>query len=202
MLDYIEGLFLGKLWSDTDFENRRHTRLFIFYGLLVDLIVVYSFFTGKAIPGLTQTGVIQISIYILLFLACPFINQSYYRMPLWGKIIVLFEKLCKNVLVVGFTVSTILPRIGIQSGELQDFLIDYLNGTLENYTEKFYESAGTFATVIGVIAGGIHVVLVFVLALVVAVAVPGVVFLILRLAQYGYDWVINRFVIKQMKLKR
>ena len=146
MLDYIEGLFLGKLWSDTDFENRKHVNLFILYGLFVDCIIAFTYFTGNSIPGLGRTGVIQIAILVLLFLLNPFINLRYYRMPLWGKLIVLFEKLCKNVLLVGVSTSLILPRLTVESSELQEFLITYLNSTLEHYTKMFYSSAGSFAT--------------------------------------------------------
>ncbi len=201
MLDYIEGLFLGKLWSDTDFENRKHVNLFILYGLFVDCIIAFTYFTGNSIPGLGKTGVIQIAILVLLFLLNPFINLRYYRMPLWGKLIVLFEKLCKNVLLVGVSTSLILPRLTVESSELQEFLITYLNSTLEHYTKMFYSSAGSFATVMGVLAGGIHVVFIFVLALVIFVCLPGVLYLAYRLIQYGYDWVINYFFLKSVKRK-
>ena len=45
-VDYLEGLLLGRLWSDTDFENRRHLSLFLLYGVFVDLLVVYNYMTG------------------------------------------------------------------------------------------------------------------------------------------------------------
>ncbi len=41
ILDYLEGLLLGRLWSDTDYENRRHFGLFVIYGLFVDAIILY-----------------------------------------------------------------------------------------------------------------------------------------------------------------
>lgn len=200
-MDYLEGLFLGKLWSDTDFENRKHVALFVLYGFFIDAIVMYTYFSGKFIAELGHVGVIQYVLYILLFLACPFICYSYYRMPIWGKLLVLLEKLFKAILVIDFTVALILPRLTVQASEIQDFLITYLNGTLEDYTEKLYSTAGTFATVAGVITGGIHVVFVFVIALLAAVIVPGLFFLALRLLQYGYDWIINKAIIKRFLVK-
>ena len=123
-------------------------------------------------------------------------------MPLWGKILVLLEKLYKHVLIVGFTVSLILPRLSVKSGDLQEYMINYLNSTLEKYTEKFFESAGTFATIMGVVTGGIHVVLVFAFWALVAVLLPGLVYLIYRLLQYGYDFLIARLVIRRFFAKR
>lgn len=49
VLDYLEGLLLGRLWSDTDFENRKHFGLFVIYGLLVDAIVLYIYISGKGL---------------------------------------------------------------------------------------------------------------------------------------------------------
>ena len=55
-MDYMEGLFLGSLWSDTDYENRRHINLFILYGVLVCGIVVLSSFTGQFADLLNDLG--------------------------------------------------------------------------------------------------------------------------------------------------
>ncbi|MCR5616778.1 MAG: hypothetical protein K6F83_00625 [Clostridiales bacterium] len=201
-MDYLEGLFLGKLWSDTDFENRRHLTLFLLYGIFVDLLVLFSYWTGKMIPVLSGINALKIAIFVILFLACPFICFRYYRMPLWGKILVLLEKLYKHVLMIGFTVSLLLPRLTVKSGDLQGFMIDYLNKTLEKYTEKFFESAGTFATIMGVIMGGLHVVAVFAFWAFVAVMLPGLLYLVYRLLQYGYDYLIARFIIRKFFVRR
>jgi len=196
-LDYLEGLFLGKIWSDTDFENRRHLGLFVLYGLLVESIVLYNFVFDKRLMGFGNFGVLNTILFILLFLACPFICFRYYRMPLPGKIIILLEKIFKSYLVASFTVNQITSRITIQKSGLQDYVINYLNSTLESYTEKFAGSAGSFATVIAVLAGGVHVVLVAALVIAAAIIIPGIIYLIFVGLQFGYDWLINRFVIKR-----
>lgn len=196
-MDYLEGLFLGKIWSDTDFENRRHMGLFVLYGLLVDCFLLYYYFFGHPLLAVGSFGILQLILFILLFLACPFICFRYYRMPMAGKIIILVEKVLKSYLVMSFTASQMFSRITVQKSGFQEFIISYLNGTLEKYTERFAASAGSFATVLAVLAGGIHVVLVAVLVIAAAVLIPGVVYLIFIGLQYGYDWLINRFVIKR-----
>lgn len=196
-MDYFEGLFLGKLWSDTDFENRRHAGLFVLYGFFVSLVFSYRYLTGKSFYFIGSFNTIQLVFLILLFLACPFICFRYYRMPLWGKLLVLLEKIGKAVLIINLTVSLAIPKVRVQADGLQDFLINYLNGTLEKYTEKFAAEAGSFATVMGVLMGGIHTVLVFVLILALALIIPGVIFLLVRLVQYGYDWLIDKLILKK-----
>lgn len=201
-MDYFEGLFLGKLWSDTDFENRRHVSLFILYGLLVDALVLFTYWTGKKLPVIGTWGTLQMVLFILLFLACPFICFRYYRMPLWGKILVLLEKFFKHILILAFSISLFLPYLKVQVGDLQEFLIQYLNETLEVYTEKFYDTAGTFATILGVVSGGMHIVIVFAFWAIVAVVAPGLLYLAYRFIQYGFDWVVAKLVIRKFFVKR
>ncbi len=198
MLDYIEGLLLGRIWSDTDFENRKHVSLFILYGLLVDASVLYFFIKNKYLFGMGQFASYQLVLLVVLFLACPFINFRYYKFPWWGKTLVLIEKIYKNLLIYSLVVGMLIPRITISSGNLKDYLINYLNYTLEEYTGKFSASAGAFSTVIGVMAGGIHVVLYFIGNLAVLIVVPALLYLAFRLLQYGYDYVIDKVIIKKV----
>lgn len=196
-MDYMEGLFLGKLWSDTDFENRRHAALFILYGLFVDILLLASYLGGSNILGTGAASVVRIVFYVVLFLGCPFLCFKYYRMPLWGKILVLFEKVIKTFFIMGMTIELILPRIKIQTSGLQDYLVDYLNSTLEKYTLRFAADGGSFSTVMGVLTGGIHVVLVVVLIIAAAILLPGLIFLLFRALQFVYDWIIDKLIIKK-----
>ena len=197
VLDYLEGLLLGRLWSDTDFENRKHFGLFVLYGLLVDAIILYIYILGKGILGFGVIGPLHIAIFILLFLANPFICFRYYRMPWWGKIFILLEKIFKSYLIISYTVSLLLPRLSVRVDDLQDFLIGYLNSTLEIYTEKFQASAGSFSTVLGVLAGGVHVVGMVLLLALAAIVIPSLIYLAVRIVQYVWDWIVNTLIIKR-----
>ncbi len=196
-LDYLEGLFLGKLWSDTDFENRKHVGLFVLYGLLTDCVALYSYMFGRTVLGIGSFGTLHFALFLLLCAASPFICFRYYRMPFWGKILVLGEKALQSYLVLDLTVNILLPRLTVKSADLQTFAIDYLNKTLETYTDKFAGSLGSFSTVIGVLAGGLHVVLMVLLWLVAAIVIPGIVYLIYRFIQFCWDWLMNVLIIKR-----
>ena len=197
VFDYLEGLLLGKLWSDTDFENRKHFGLFVIYGLLVDAIVLYTYISGKGLLGFGIIGPIHIAAFTLLFLANPFICFRYYRMPWWGKFLILAVKIFKSYLIISYTISLLLPRLSVQVDDLQDFLMSYLNSTLEKYTEKFLASAGSFSTVLGVLAGGVHVVGTVLLYALAAIIIPGLIYLAIKLVQFVWDWVINTLIIKR-----
>lgn len=196
-MDYLEGLLLGRLWSDTDYENRKHFGLFVLYGLLVDAIILYKYILGRGLIGFGSIGTIHIAVFVLLFIANPFICFRYYRMPWWGKIFIIMTKLFKAYLIVSYTVSLLLPKLTVRVDDLQDFLMSYLNKTLERYTEKFVATAGSFSTVLGVLAGGVHVVLTVLLLVLAAVVIPSLIYLAVKLVQYAWDWVINLLIIKR-----
>lgn len=196
-MDYLEGLMLGKLWSDTDYENRKHFWLFIIYGLLCNCIVLYIYILGRTFLGFGLVGMPLFAAFIILFVASPFINFRYYRMPLWGKILVLAEKIFKSYLVLSYTVSLILPKLTVSVGDLQTFIVDYLNKTLETYTTKYAASSGSFATVTGVLAGGLHVMMVVLINLAVIMVIPGLIYIAFRVAQFVWDWLINTLILKR-----
>lgn len=188
---------LGKLWSDTDYENRKHFWLFVIYGLLCNCIVLYTYILGKRLLGFGNVGMPLFATFIVLFVASPFINFRYYRMPLWGKILVLAEKIFKSYLVLSYTVGLILPKLTVNVGDLQTVIVDYLNKTLETYTTKYAASSGSFATVTGVLAGGMHVMLVVLINIAVIMVIPGLIYIAFRVCQYVWDWLINTLILKR-----
>ena len=196
-MDYAEGLFLGRYWSDTDFENRRHYELFLLYGVLTFVFLVYFYWTGSPLITVGRFGMFSTIMLSILTFCNPVMCFRYYGMPLWGKICVLAAKFYKAFLVMSLTVSLIIPRLTVQSNGLKDFLIDYLNSTLESYTERFASGGGSFSTVMGVLTGGIHVVLVIVLVLAALIVIPGLFVLIFKVVQYFYDLLVDRLILRR-----
>lgn len=196
-MDYAEGLFLGRYWSDTDFENRRHVELFLLYGILTSLLFIIYYWTGESVIGIGYFTLFHTVCLILLSVLNPLICFKYYRMPFWGKLCVLFGKVFKAYLIMSLTVSLAMPRLTVQSDGLKDFLVDFLNSTLESYTQKYASGGGSFSTVMGVLAGGIHVVLVGVVVLAALLVIPGLFVILYKIVQYFYDFLIDRLVLRR-----
>ena len=146
-MDYLEGLLLGRLWSDTDFENRRHLSLFLLYGIFVDLLVVYNYLTGGLNNMITGNFLPKVIIFVVLFFFCPALCFSYYRMPIWGKIPVLLVQLTKIGALTLLITAWARPKLSVSFGDLQDFLISYLNKTLEQFTAKYVDTQQTFESI-------------------------------------------------------
>jgi len=196
-VDYFEGLLLGTLWSDTDYENRRHLSLFILYGMLVCGVIALNYFTGSFSGLLSAQRTLKLVLFLALFLASPFMCFRYYRFPVWIKIPVLFAEGAKYIIMTLLMTTWIMPYTKVSFAQIQTYVMDFLNKTLESSTARFAASAGTFSTVLGVITGGVYVVFLFAAILILAVMIPGTVYLIVRLLQYGYDKLVGRYIIGQ-----
>lgn len=194
-MDYLEGLFLGVQWSDTDFGNRRHISSLALYGVLVNALILLNYFTGKLSGLIVGNFTGKLILFMVLFVACPFICFRYYRFPIWAKMPILLIQALKQMLLILIMISWARPKLTMAPGDLKDTLIDYLNNTLEAHTLRYAESAGTFATVLGVISGGVYIVFVFLAAIVLALVVPGILFFLVRMIQLGYDKVIAKFIL-------
>ena len=196
-MDYLEGLFLGPLWSDTDYENRRHTGLFLLYGLSVVGVIAYSYLTGGFAGLLAGHQILKIILLMLLFLASPFMCFRYYRMPIWVKLPVLLAEAAKYFVLTVLMTTWVMPYTYVSLETLQANMIGFLNKTLESSTERFAASAGTFSTVLGVITGGIYLLFLASAMLILALLIPGTIFLLVRMLQYGYDKLVHVFVLGQ-----
>lgn len=195
VLDYMEGLFLGSLWSDTDYENRRHISLFVLYGVLVCGVIALSYFTGQLSDLLGGQRIPKVTLFLILFLASPFLCFRYYRYPLWVKLPILLSGFVKYFLMTVLLTTWIMPFLNVSATDLQQGVLTFLNKTLESSTKIFVSSAGTFSTVLGVIAGGVYIVFLFAAAALLAVIIPGTVFLIAKVTQHGYDMLISKYIL-------
>ncbi|MBN1892077.1 MAG: hypothetical protein JW780_04785 [Clostridiales bacterium] len=194
-MDHLEGLFLGVQWSDTDFESRKHWSSLMLYGVLVNAVILLNYLTGRFSGLIGGSFTVKLVLYLVLFVACPFICFRYYRFPIWGKIPILLIQATKQVLLTLLIISWARPVLTLQPEGIKDALIDYLNSTLEAHTLRYSESAGTFATVLGVISGGIYIVFVFLAVIFLALIIPGIVFVLARMIQLGYDKIVAKFIL-------
>ena len=198
-MDYFEGLLLGPQWSDTDYANRKHFFSFFSFGLLVCAVVVlYIFFPDQMSFLLMGDWNIKAGLLIFLFVASPFLSFRYYRFPIFLKIPILIIQACKLILLVAVAMGYFLPMIHFSFADAQVFLIDFVNKTLENSVRRFSDDSGSFSTILGVIAGGLYFLFLFLVLFSASVLIPGLGMFFFRLIQLGYEKIVARFVLKKI----
>ncbi|MDD3959242.1 MAG: hypothetical protein GX099_06340 [Clostridiaceae bacterium] len=194
-MDYLEGLLLGSQWSDTDFTNRRHISSLVLYGVFVNALILMNYLTGKLSNLIQGNFTTKLILYLILFVACPFICFRYYRFPIWAKIPILIVQTAKQVLLTLLMLTWARPKITLSSGDIKDTMIEFLNSTLESHTLRYRETAGTFATVVGVLSGGVYIVFMFLAIAILVLVIPGLVFVLVRMIQLGYDKLVAKFIL-------
>ena len=196
-LDYLEGLCLGTAWSDTDYANRKHLTSFFVFGLIVSLMFAFYVFFGRFSLAFTESVDVKMILFVLLFLGAPFLSFQYYKFPIYLKIPILALQFLKILLAVSLILSLISPKINVELADVQSYVMEFANRTLETSVARFARSAGTFSTVIGVVMGGVYMSLLAILIVFGALIAPGIMVLALRALQFGYDFLIARFVLKK-----
>ncbi len=196
-MDYMEGLLLGRFFTDTDYENKKHPGLFIFYGLLVSLALGLSLFS-QSVSGLVEgSSVIKGVLFMVLFLATPFMAFRYYRYPMAVRFLLLLLQGLKYFLLTLLFINLLLPRFQFSESELRTNLISFLNQTLESFTAQFSGSAGNLSMIFGVLVGGLYLLFLAVLILAAAVILPGLVFIMVKYIQRAYDLLVVRLYLRK-----
>ena len=196
-MDYLEGLCLGSAWSDTDYANRKHLTSFFVFGLIVSVMFVFYVFLGRFSLIFSESIDIKMFLLIFLFVAAPFLSFRYYKFPVYLKIPILILQLIKILLAISLILSLISPKINVNFADVQTFIIEFANQTLESSVARFTNSAGTFSTVIGVVMGGVYMALLGILIVFASLIAPGIIILCLRMLQYGYDFLVARLVLRK-----
>ena len=89
-MDFLEGFLMGPVWSDTEYETRRHVGFFWLVGWL--FLAIFAFlllYPEKAPVWLSMPGYLPYVMFFVLALASPFACRYYYRMNVFVKVAIL-----------------------------------------------------------------------------------------------------------------
>ncbi|MDD4324403.1 MAG: hypothetical protein PHR37_06200, partial [Eubacteriales bacterium] len=80
-MDYLEGFFIGPVWSDTDYKSRRHLSSHIILSVLMLLLFVAFVFRPDLAERLVFVSYPTSLIFlIVLILLSPLLSSFYYRL--------------------------------------------------------------------------------------------------------------------------
>lgn len=196
-MDFLEGFLLGPLWSDTEFENRKHNGLFWLIGLACCSLLALLFLYPEKAPILLDTSLTGlIALFILLTLVSPLISHLYYRMVLPVRLaIILLQtlKLSAGMLVL---IRLVLPKIGLNMNTVAQDALDLINKIIGASTDYFTKIAQGTGMLVGIILGGLGVVLGLVIAVVASLVLPIIWLAILRFIQRCIDLLAIHTIIR------
>ncbi len=196
-MDYWEGFLLGPLWSDTDYETRRHSGLILGVGLVVWAAIIAIVLLPGTQSAAISRGSLRFSlvVYLLLTIGSPFISRYYYRCVFPARIAILLVQLAKltagmmvpvNILLAGFKLD-----LAALQAEAMVFFNEYLGGMIDRFTAAY---AGGTGMLIGIFVGGLSLLLMGVGIALVCLIAPRFILAGMRLIQWTYDTVLFRLV--------
>lgn len=195
-MDYLEGALLGKLWSDTDFENRKHRGVAL---LLCGVFWLYAFYLIFIVNFTDETTIMQsfvlwFPLAALLLIASPFLCYYYYNVPLIFRWVILAVQTVKNLFCFFFLYSLILPFVRFDKDKMITGILGYFNdnvGMLFDSTSGTQSMGGLFfnAVLIAVVAM-LAILLLFILLAI----IPILYSKLIQLIQYSIDQAFIRFM--------
>ncbi len=199
-MDYWEGFLLGPLWSDTDYETRRHAGLILGIGAIVWAAV----FLIVLLPGMQSVFIspvslrLSIGVFIALTLASPFLCRFFYRCPLPLRIVILAVLLLKIVAGMMVPVNLLLADFHLDIDTLQSdamlFFNDYLGGMIDKFTDGY----GGTGMIIGIVVGGLSILLMGTGIALASLIAPRLILAGMRLLQWAYDSLLFRLVFRRL----
>ena len=189
-MDYLEGALLGKLWSDTDFENRPHRGAAVLLSLAV--WVAFTGFVlvsnlGYDISGQLRQPRFWITLTVILILASSPLSFYYYKFPAIGRILILLMQMVKFAGACMYPISLFVPRIVVNTETLIGDVMAWLDNTVGSYIERSTETNELFGLVwsgLMTVLGGVLIFLLFVAAI---VLLPILYLQLIRLLQWVVD---------------
>jgi hypothetical protein len=198
-MDFMEGFLLGPIWSDTEYETRRHTGFYWLVGWLTcAAFALLLVFPEKAPAWMEMPSYIPILLFGMLLLASPVASRYYYRLNILFKLGILLLQIMKFGFAFLSFFQYLLPKIDLDVSTLPQVAMDYVNQTIAKTTDYFSGLGEGLGMLVGIAAGGILVVLTLAGGLLIASLVPVIYLTVLKLMQRGIDLIARYTLFKEI----
>lgn len=198
-MDFLEGFLMGPVWSDTEYETRRHVGFFWLVGWL--FLAVFAFFLvypDKRPGWMGMPAFLPYVLFFLLSILTPLACRYYYRLNLGLKIVILICLAAK----FGFGFLAFLQywqsRISIDFSTMPQNALTYINDVIARSTDYFSGLGSGTSMLVGIIAGGLVIVLTFAGGLLAATVLPAIYLIVMKLIQRGIDMLARSVIFKQI----
>lgn len=192
-MEYWEGFFLGKYWTDSDYHDSHHRFLFLSISFVVFLLTAAKVFMPSRIDFLFPFSLpVHLIIGIVLLIVLPFIASKFYRMyPIVRVIILLLYLLQYFFLLISF-VQFFARLLAIDFSTLPDLFLKMLDQIMV-FSGNLFNFLGGLGSTIASVAGGIIIGgIIAVIAFLFSVFLPLVYIMLFRVLQRCVDAIVYK----------
>ncbi len=188
-MDYLEGALLGRLWSDTDYENRRHGTAWFLFAFLFWGITAWVAYSVNRRGALAWPGspTLWLILAICLLLVLPVVSSIYYRLPLTLRLPALALHILKYVSVFLAFWMMLAPRLRLNSSGSVGDVLAFLDQTAGNFIERNTEINHLVGLILSSLILIILGIIIFIVGLALFAAVPILFVKLVTLLQAVFD---------------
>jgi hypothetical protein len=198
-MDFLEGFLMGPVWSDTEYETRRHTGFYWFIGWLFLTFFAYSVVYPERLPTwLEMPRYVPLVGFFLVALITPLICRYYYRMNIFVKLLILILLIAKYALGFVALFQFWRERINVDLSTAPADILEYINKTIAASTEYFSGLGDGPGMLVGIVAGGLLIVVVFAGGLLLATITPAIFLAVMKVIQRGIDELASQTVLRHL----
>ncbi|HAL74163.1 MAG TPA: hypothetical protein DCM45_03600 [Clostridiales bacterium] len=187
-MDFLEGFLMGPVWSDTEYETRRHIGFFWLIGwLFLTVFAYFLIYPEKAPAWLAMPTYLPYIFFFFLAFLTPMICRYYYRLNIALKIPILLLLALKFVFGFLAFLHFWQSRITVDLSTLPQNALEYINTVIARSTDYFSGLGDGTSMLVGIIAGGLLIVLTFAGGLLASTVLPALYLVLMKIIQRGID---------------
>ncbi|NLM19040.1 MAG: hypothetical protein GX217_03335 [Clostridiaceae bacterium] len=187
-MDFWEGFFLGKYWTDSNFEDKSRKLFFLIIGFAIFLFSAVNFIIPKSSEKLFLMPFwLHLLLGLVLLGSLPFAAAHYHRLSFFVKIFILLGYLLQYLFLIFGFVQIISGQVGLDTESIPAFFLNMFDRTMSLSGEFFTFLGGLGSTIASVLGGIIVGGSIVVLILFVSIFVPLIYIISFRALQRLID---------------
>ena len=202
-MDYLEGFLIGPVWSDTEYQTRRHTMVHIVLASLVAALYVALLVMPSLRPIVLIVPVrISAVAFVLLMFLTPFLSAFYYRIPAFIRTLMLVFYIAVYAFGIMTLLHLVLPLYQPDVSALSDMALERINERIDLTTGWFTVLGPMFSMVTGIIMGGLWLVGEGLLVVIGIIAVPLLLIVLIKSWRRLFDLIIVNVFFAEVRRRR
>lgn len=200
-MDYLEGALLGRYWSDTDFETRRHRGLELMLSAAFWLLLLAGvyFINFRILPRPLSRSTPWLPLFAILFLVNPLIGHFYYRMALPLRFVSLGVLLVKYVAFFLAVITALVPVFRLPEDFTLRSILEFFEGNIGQFVENQTVTYGTNGLILSMAVTVIGSGLLVLLFIYLMVKIPFWLYTFISWLQRIYDEAVDMYIRRRAR---
>lgn len=201
-MDFLQGMFLGPVWAQTDYQDRGHKTLHFVIGLLASMFAVaYLLLPRLSLYFPISPGLLSVLVVALLGVL-PWLASRYFYYPFMVKLLVLFAYFCQYAGLWLLVVKQLARHIELKDLDPLAMVGQTANNIMTRATNFFSFLDGLTATLVGVMVSALLMAIAGICFLLFCIFVPVFCFYLMKRAQRFLDRLVRNYLLRAGKISR